>query len=335
MKKVFYLDGGAGRIIAAIPAFLKYAKLHKNEDWSILIPAWDYLYWGIPELQDRTFGIDTKGIFDTHLKDADIIITVEPYRIPGYYNQKLSMSQAIDLQVNNTTDNSDLLPPVLITNKTEKAFAKKALDDIKQNQKKLKTIVFQPFGRGSKVVGSDVVDDEARSLSSKDYLFIAKKLALKYNMIFFGEQDFQVKADTFSAKFSGDIRTWIALIEQADYFVGCDSLGQHIARSVNTPGTVIFGSTFPINTSYPKYFNIIENTAHKKYSPIRLTGLDTMLANRLNENCMTFTEIELTNIYESIVEDIEKGTKNYGNNTKPIIAQSQPFTKPNRTTKSE
>ena len=334
MKKVFYLDGGAGRIIAAIPAFLKYAKLHKDENWSILIPAWDYLYWGIPELQDRTFGIDTKGIFDTHLKDADIIITVEPYRVPGYYNQKLSMSQAIDLQINETTDHSDLPSPVLITNKSEKAFAKKALEDIKKSQQKAKTIVFQPFGRGAKVSNGQVFDDEARSLSSTDYLFIAKKLAAKYNIVFFGEQDYQVKADTFSAKFGGDIRTWISLVEQADYFVGCDSLGQHIARSVNTKGSVIFGSTFPVNTSYPDYFNIIENTAHKKYSPIRITGLDTMLANRLNENCMTFTEVELTNIYESIVKDIEKGTQNYvRSTTQPFLAQS--VTKSARTTNSE
>ena len=312
--KIFYLDGGAGRIIAAIPAFLKYAKLHPTEDWSILIPAWDYLYWGIPELQDRTFGIDTKGIFNNLVKNCTEIVTVEPYRIPGYFNQKLSMAEAIDEQVNGTTDHSDLLPPVIVLNKTENEFGKKAIADIKVAQKKQKTIIFQPFGRGAKADKSTdtVADDEARSLSSADYLSLARRLAAKYNIIFFGEQDFNLKADTFSAKFQGDIRMWAALVDKADYFVGCDSLGQHLARGLNTRGTVIFGSTFPINTSYPDYFNIIENKNHKKYSPIRITGLDTMLANRLNENSMTFTSTELDAIYTSIVADIEKGNKHYG-----------------------
>jgi hypothetical protein len=333
MKKIFYLDGGAGRIIAAIPAFLKYAKMHPKDDWSILIPAWDYLYWSIPELQDRTFGIDTKGIFDTLVKFADEIVTIEPYRVPGYYNQKLSMGEAIDLQINGASQ-SKLSPPILITSKSEKDFAKKAIEDIKKNQKKSKTIVFQPFGRGAKVNKDEgtVFDDEARSLSSKDYLFIAKKLALKYNIIFFGEPDFNVKSDTFTAKFQGDIRTWIAIVEASDYFVGCDSLGQHIARSVNTPGTVIFGSTFPINTSYPDYFNIIENKTHKKYSPIRLTGLDTMLANRLNENSMSFNEDELSGICDSIIMDIEKG-KYHGESKKTTLTTE--ISKQIRTTKSQ
>ncbi len=330
--KIFYLDGGAGRVVAAIPAFLKYAKSHKDEDWSILIPAWDYLYWGIPELQDRTFGIDTKGIFDTLIKRATEIVTIEPYRIPGYFNQELSMGQAIDHQIN-PGDHSKLNPPILVTSKAEKSFAKKAIEDIRKAQKKQKTIVFQPFGRGAKVDAETVIDDEARSLSSKDYLYIARKLAAKYNMIFFGEPEYNLKADTFSAKFQGDIRTWIGLVEEADYFVGCDSLGQHIARSVNTKGTVIFGSTFPVNTSYPDYFNIVENKSHKKYSPIRLCGLDSVLANRLNEGSMTFTENELNEIYNSIVMDIEKGSVNHVEIKKTSQVASQLGTR--RTTKSE
>ena len=314
MKKVFYLDGGAGRVLAAIPAFLKYANANPNQDWSVLIPAWDYLYWGIPELQDRTYGIDTKGLFDNVVKDADEVITIEPYRIPNYYNQKISLVEAIDEQINNTKDHSDLLPPKMILSEGERNFAKKAIVDIKATQKKSKTIVFQPFGRGAKVdkEKQEVFDEDSRSFSSADYLFLTKKLAQKYNVIFFGEKDFTLSDDTYSAKFEGDLRVWAALVNEADYFVGCDSLGQHMARGFNKPGTVVFGSTFPINTSYPDFFNIIEKKTHKKYSPIRITGLDTMLANRLNENCMSFNEEELTNIYNSIIVDIEKKAKHHG-----------------------
>ena len=59
---IFYIDGGAGRVIAAIPALLKYARLNPDKEWSVIIPAWDNLLWSIPELQDRTYGADTKGI---------------------------------------------------------------------------------------------------------------------------------------------------------------------------------------------------------------------------------------------------------------------------------
>ena len=79
MKKIFWIDGGAGRAIAAIPALLKYARLNPNEDWAVLVAAWDFLYWGIPELQDRTYGIDTKGLFDNVVKNLNIIYETVRY----------------------------------------------------------------------------------------------------------------------------------------------------------------------------------------------------------------------------------------------------------------
>ena len=47
----------------------------------------------------------------------------------------------------------------------------------------------------------------------------------------------------------------------------------------------------------------------KKYSPIRIAGLDSHLADRLNDRCMEFTDEELENIYKQIVDDIERKTK--------------------------
>jgi hypothetical protein len=82
-----------------------------------------------------------------------------------------------------------------------------------------------------------------------------------------------------------------------------------MARALGKPGTVIIGSTFSINTTYPSYFNIIEKAGSKKYSPIRITGLDSILANRLNENAMKWSEKELNDIYNNIVADIEKKVK--------------------------
>ena len=114
MKKIFWIDGGAGRAIAAIPALLKYARLNPDQEWAVLVAAWDFLYWGIPELQDRTYGIDTKGIFDNVVKRAEQIVTPEPYRNPAYFRQEISLVQAFDREINNTTDHSDLGVPTMV-----------------------------------------------------------------------------------------------------------------------------------------------------------------------------------------------------------------------------
>ena len=124
MKKVFWIDGGAGRAVAAIPALIKYARLHPNEDWAVLVAGWDFLYWGIPELQDRAYGIDTKGLFDNVVKNADQIVSPEPYRVPDYFNQKISLVEAFDREINGVTDHSDLGVPELILNKSEISIAK-------------------------------------------------------------------------------------------------------------------------------------------------------------------------------------------------------------------
>lgn len=309
MKTIFYIDGGAGRVITAIPALLKYNRLNPGADWAVLVPAWDYLYWGIPELQDRTYGIDTKGVFDNVVKGADRIITPEPYRLPAYFRQEISLAEAFDREINGSKDHSDLGPPVLAFNKAESTVAKNTINDLKNMQKRQKTVVFQPFGRGAKIEREEVVDEESRSLDPKAYLFLGRKLAQRYNMIFFGEPQFQQKDDKFAANYTADLRQWAALIQEADYFLGVDSVGQHMARALGKPGTVLIGSTFPVNTTYPGYFNIIEKAGAKKYSPIRITGLDSLLANRLNEGSMRYNEKELNDIYNNIVADIERKVK--------------------------
>jgi hypothetical protein len=311
MKKVFYIDGGAGRAIAAIPALRKYYKLNPNTDWNVIVVGWDALYWGIPELQDRTYSTDTKGVFDNIIADIDVIIAPEPYRLPGYFKQQLSLAQAFDQEINNTNDHSDLELPQLIFNKAEEKWATNTIADIRSQQQKTKTIIFQPFGRGARLDRADVIDDGSRSLSPDAYISLVRKLAAKYNLVFFGEPQFQITTDTYTVKLPSntDLRMWAALIDMSDYFVGVDSAGQHLARATNTPGTVIFGSTFPINVSYPDWFNIIEKPGYKKYNPIRIAGLDSQLSDRLNDFCMDFSESELIEIYNKICQDIEKKVK--------------------------
>jgi hypothetical protein len=311
MKTIFYIDGGAGRVIAAIPALLKFGRLNPTADWNVVIPAWDALYWSIPELQDRTYGADTKGLWDNIVSKADVIYTPEPYRVPAYFRQEISLVEAFDQEINNTMDHSDLGAPKMMFSQAEEKWAVNTIADIRQQQQKAITIIVQPFGRGATLDRADVVDTASRSLSPDAYISLVKKLSAKYNMVFFGEPQFQIATDSYTVKLPNttDLRMWASLIEYADYFVGVDSVGQHMARATNTPGTVIFGSTFPINTSYPDYFQIIEKPGEKKYSPIRITGLDSMLADRYNDRMMDYSESDIVELYNKIVADIERTVK--------------------------
>lgn len=308
MKTVFMIDGGAGRAIAAIPALIKYSK--KNSDFKVMVMGWDTLYWGIPELHDKVFNPDQKGAMDQFFMDAGRVISPEPYRVPGYYKQEKSLAEAFDYLINETDDHSDLDVPVLKTNKNEELQAANFMQSVRQQQQKQKTIVIQPFGRSiEKPQDGVLLDQSSRSINPDTYLKLVKKLATKYNLVLFAEKDFWMPEDTYTMKPEADLRMWTAFIDAADYFVGCDSVGQHIARAMNKPGTVIVGSTFAINTTYPNFFNIVERDVQKKYSPIRISGLESHLADRVNEATVEFTDEEVNAMYANIVKDIEKKVK--------------------------
>lgn len=308
MKKAVFIDGGAGRVIAAIPALLKLVKNNPNDDIRIFINGWDTLLWGIPELQNISHSPDVKGIFESLIKDVDVVISPEPYRLPSYFNLKKSLVEAFDEIINETDDHSDLESPKLVLNKGEEKQAAMLIAQVKSEQQKQKTIVIQPYGRSAERVDqADIIDGSSRSIEQDVYLKLVKKLSTKYNLIFFGEEQFQLADDTYTFKPTLDLRGWASVIEAADYFVGCDSVGQHMARSLNKPGTIIIGSTFPINTTYPDYFNIYEKkNVTKYYSPIRISGFESHLADRLNDRLMELDDDEINELYKSIVEDIEK-----------------------------
>lgn len=312
MKKGVIIDGGAGRVIAAIPSLIKYKRKNPSHDLRIFVSGWDTLLWGIPELHSISFSTEIKGIFESRFKDLDILISPEPYRLPSYYNQKISLSEAFDEIINETHDHSDLDAPVLVLNKMEEKQASVVIGQAKRQYQKQKTIVIQPFGRSAQRIDErDIVDDSSRSLEPQTYLKLVKKLSAKYNLIFFGEKNFQVPGDdsTFKPEIQ-DLRGWAAVIEACDYFIGCDSVGQHIARAFNKPGTVIIGSTFAVNTTYPNFFNIYEKKdVQKTYSPIRISQFESHLADRYNDRAMEFSDQEINELYKLIVEDIEKKIK--------------------------
>ena len=253
--------------------------------------------------------MDVKGIFNNLIKDNQIIHP-EPYTKWEYYNQQCSLAEAFDKEINETDDHSDLGKPNLYLCKAEEKNAANMLAGVKAKQGKDITIVIQPFGRSARVDNGDIIDDSTRSIEPHVYHQLVKKLSQKYNIILMAEPDFVnlvSQDDQISEKPQGvDLRFWSAVIESVDYFIGCDSVGQHMARAFDIPGTVIMGSTYASNVSYPDYFNVIENkNVEKVYSPIRVAGFDCHLTDRLNDKLMDFSEEEVDEIYKSIVKDIK------------------------------
>ena len=125
-------------------------------------------------------------------------------------------------------------------------------------------------------------------------------------LIYFGEH---LDIENKSFKIQTSLRQWAAIVEASDYFIGCDSVGQHMAYAFDKPGTVILGSTFAENITYSDHFQILQKTpVDIRYFPIRISenGIDADIANRYNDSCMDFTEKETNELIEKIREHIKK-----------------------------
>lgn len=308
MHKVFFINGGTGRVVCALPALELYSKEH--DDFYIVCESGFDMFYGHPILQDKAFDVNHKGLFESIIKPGEII-TTEPYRDYDYYNQRCSISQAFDKQINNHTEIRELPTPKFYLSKDEELHAIATVDLVKKQHGKEKTIVIQPYGRGAaKPESIEIVADMgSRSLEQADYLKLVERLRQNYNVLCMSE--FPTPGDTFTVHPKNlDLRKWAAVIELSDYFIGCDSVGQHFAYSFNTPGTVILGSTFAVNVSYPEYFNIWEKPGfNKTYAPIRISDFNVHLADRKNDQALSLSDEEFEDLYASIETHIKQNIK--------------------------
>ena len=302
-SKAFFINGGAGRVICSIPAFEKYAETH--DDFVIVAEGGMNFFKAHPVLHKHAYDFWHKGLFEDKLKMRDCV-TPEPYRIWHYYNQKCSLAQAFDIEINGLEEPRELPAPNIKITKTEGIGALNTIEGIKDQLGKEKCVIFQPFGRGVQNTDGYVFDPSSRSFNMGDVSTIINDLKKDYAVIVMSEFPFDVEATGATTKHNhaipqvGDIRLWAPLIANADHFIGCDSVGQHIARSVGTTATVVVGSTFPINISYPNEptFDIFDIGAETRtYSPLRMTGEDQQ--DMENDECMTMTKEDIKNVIDS------------------------------------
>jgi len=303
MNKAFFINGGAGRVLCSIPALEEYAKNH--EDFIIVAEAWGDFYSCSKILRDKVYSITHKNLFEYLLKDKEII-SPEPYRLNAYFNQKCNLIQAFDIIINELKDIPETKKINLELNKSEQISGHNIVSEVKEVTKKDKIVVFQPFGSSAKMEGKFIYDTTGRSFELSDIYKIIEELKKNYGVILMTQipiPDWDKLGVACPQNVS--LNNWSGIINAADYFLGCDSMGQHIAYALDKPATIVIGGTYPENISYPnnKNFYIIDNGKEKrKYSPIRISFEDHY--DRNNEELMVLSDMKIKEIQKSIIDKI-------------------------------
>ena len=88
MKKAFFINGGAGRVLCAIPA-LEYHIQNIDPTAPIIAEGWMELFLTSKIIRNNVYGVQHNGLFDV-VKDRELV-TPEPYRLNAYFNQKANL----------------------------------------------------------------------------------------------------------------------------------------------------------------------------------------------------------------------------------------------------
>jgi hypothetical protein len=308
-SKAFFLNGGAGRVLCSIPAFEKHLEEYPEDDFIIVCEGGTDFFKGHPDLYPRVYDNWHKDLFRTHIQMRDIV-TTEPYRIWEYYNQKCNLSQAFDIQINDKGIR-DLPRPKLKLSRQESINGKFAVEEVRQITGKDKVVVFQPFGRGSNPVGNFIIDEGGRSFEYSNMIGIVRKLQKKYAVIYMGEHEINFQAECHEPVASprgASLRDWAGIIAEADVFIGCDSVGQHLAYAAEKPAVVVVGATCKENISYPNEptFEVLDmGEGARIYDPIRVTFDE--VTHRHNDGIMAMNG----KIEDVIVESVTKMMNKY------------------------
>lgn len=308
MNTTFIIPGGAGKVVTAIPALEKYHRLNPHDDFKVIPYSWETFYYSNPVLQKRVFNAQSKGTFLNHIKDNKAVV-IDPYTNYHFYNQKCNLIEAFDKEINNTDYHEDLTRPYLGLTNAEQQSAIQIIQRYKENTGKNKTIMFQPFGSGTAILNDTLVDDTNRSLNYKTYIKIVEALSEHATIIYASSPQFKSKEDKWSISFDEEgqyHRVLLSLTKNVDYFVGIDSVGQHVAYSYNIPGLIIGGGTNDINFGYPNHFKIFRKNTHTpSYLPWSLPSHEDFLSGcRENDGIMNFSDIEIKHIIDIILRDI-------------------------------
>lgn len=318
MKKAFFINGGAGRVLCSIPA-LEYYMEKTDSDVIIVSEGWSELFLST-KLRNNVYPSGHKDLFQKILRDRELI-SPEPYRLNAYFNQRVNLIQAFDMLINGVDETIPSKPINLEVGKNDQIYGYNLINSVKAQFNKDKAIIFQPFGSGAKMEGNFIWDDSGRSFELKDVFRTVEDLSKDYAIVLMS--NIKIPTDrAMGAAFpeGANLLQWMGIINAADYFLGCDSVGQHYAHALNKPATVVIGATFPENISYPNNtkFTIIDNAKGKRtYSPYRITPDPS--SERHNEDNMILTEENYKKMIKSVRDHLVIKTNTGISNTSNTI----------------
>lgn len=310
MKKAFSINGGAGRVLCSIPA-LEYYKTNVDKDLVVISEAWTELFMLSPILRDSVYPVNNKNLFKDKLQNLDIIVSPEPYRLGQYFKQQCNLIQAFDIEINSLSTIPETKKINLEIPKQEQVFGYNFVTQVRTQLNKDHVIVLQPFGSGAKLEGNFIIDSSGRSFELRDFKLLIEKLTEYYAVILMSS--FKIPAPEKQLPVvvpeNIDLIKWASIIKASDYFIGCDSVGQHLAHALDKPATVVIGSTYPENISYPhnKNFIIVDNGKEKRqYSPIRISFEPAI--DFANEDLMIMSDESIKNIVDKVIKKLGKSS---------------------------
>ena len=330
MNKAFFINGGAGRVLCSMPGLEKYAKTH--DDFVIVSESWTEMYMTNKILRDHVYTGWKQDLFREQLRDKEII-SPEPYRLNAYFTQRANLIQAFDMLINDLGDEVPETAPINIDlSKEEQITGYNLVDEVRKFTGKDKVVVFQPFGQSVKNEGQFIYDTSGRSFEMTNVVDLLKELNNNYAVIAMTQLEIPSWQQEMGIAMPKDmsLNQWMGVINAADYFLGCDSVGQHMAHAMKKPATVVIGATFPENISYPgnKKFTIIDvGEGKRRYQPIRLAQDEC--ADRNNEDLMVINNDTIKKIMKSIKNAIGVSKKT----TPQMQSSSLPNLNPSNTPK--
>ena len=303
MNKAFFINGGAGRVLCSMPGLEKYAKTH--DDFVIVSESWTELYMTNKTLRDHVYVGWQKDLFRDKLRDKKIV-SLEPYRINQYYNQECNLIQAFDMEINDLDEVPKSGEINVDLSKEEQIIGYSLANEVRQVTGKDKVVVFQPFGQSVKNESNFVYDTSGRSFEMTNTVELIEQLSKNYSIIMMTQLEIPSWQEMGVAMPKDmNLNQWMGVINASDYFLGCDSVGQHMAHAMGKPATVVIGSTFPENITYPgnKKFTVLDNGQGKRrYQPIRITQDEC--SDRNNEDLMVIDNDMIKKIIKSIKDKI-------------------------------
>ncbi|WEV89351.1 hypothetical protein H10PHJ05_50 [Aeromonas phage HJ05] len=241
MKKAIIINGGLGRVLAALPAVLRAAR--EEEDTLVIVEGWSEAYRGQP-----INAIEGGSIMLRHMIDGVTgdILCPEPYHLAAVRNGEMNLVEAFDLLINGDVKHHT---PVRVTPQSFAALYVQSLGVPMDRP----IAVIQPVGSGGVVDSRSMtvtqIQDTVNLLNESGFSVVV--LGDVPVLDWAGIREFAVQPGNLHYMDA------LRLVAGCQLFVGCDSMGIHAAVAHGVPAIAVLGGTAG-SKLYPDHPDVLE-----------------------------------------------------------------------------